>query len=270
MFLERSKIFASDNKYYVEGGKFNVYTGSTRLPNCTAYCKLRQAESCELSSPKSMFKGRSATGFPEAKNWYNDTTFDKGSKIKNGAIAVFDGASGHVAFVERVIDSTHAIISESNYDSDKTLRNWKYWRTREVELVVGKATLSGVGKLIGYIYLPINDKRTSRDTRVDQVEIKETLVNVRTAPSKSVIAQGLYCPMGIYNVLEWKTYNGYTWARLDTNCWVACGSWSTIYKAGSSKTELKARLKTLEAKQTELEAELKDVKAEIKAIKAQL
>jgi len=277
MFLVREKIFDyNNNKYYKPNSTFNVNAAnaSIAMPNCTMYCMLRGWEAMEATKRTTGIAIEGSTGFHNAKYWFTETGYPTGSEIRDGAIAVFDGNCGHVAFVERKIDSTHAVISESNYDANKNLRNWKFWRSREVELKVGKATLSGVGKLLGFIYLDVDDKRVCRDTSVDQVEITKTLVNVRQGAGldKAYVCQGLYCPVGIYNVLSWKTCDGYTWAKLDNNCWVACGnSWSKIYeKDATSKKELKAKLAELQTKKANLEAELKSVNAEIKKIEAKL
>lgn len=217
-----------DSPYFVRDGKYNHYSSDNQLPNCTTYCMLRTYEATEAKEPYPVAQNN--LGFPPAKQWYSKSPLAKGNELKVGAIACFDGTSGHVAYVERVIDKTHALISQSQYCSDKTVRDYRYFETREVELVVGKATLSGVGKLQGFIYTPIDDIRTKRNSDKEQIEIIQPYVNVRTAPEGYVFREGNYCPMGIYNVKSKKEYNGYMWYQLEQDHWVREGEWLNYYE----------------------------------------
>lgn len=244
MFLERlSADGIPELEYYEPKGKFNTSPAwsENQMPNCTMYCYCRGYEAMSSKSPIPYWV-RQSSGFGHAKTWYATTTLPKGSELRTGSVAVFDGNYGHVAFVERKIDATHALISESNYDDNKSLRNWKYWRKREVELVVGKATLAGVGKLIGFIYLPINDLRTAKNTNKDQVSIIEDFVNVRVKANGDK-KLGLYCPIGTYNILELKDSGNYKWAKLDTDCWVA------VYDIKNNKEVSWASLKLKDTQQ---------------------
>ena len=113
-------------------------------------------------------------------------------------------------------------MSESNYDDDKSRRDWKFWNLRECDFIVGKSTISGVGPLIGFIYLDINDKRVSRDTSRDQIRVNYDYINVRVAPGLSALKyDGCFCPDGIYNILDKQDADGYTWYKLDDDCWIA-------------------------------------------------
>ena len=249
MYLERLNIFADTNPYYQYGGQFYNCSYDYMLPNCTEYCLLRIFEATEASEPYQLFNGRSPLGYPVAKDWKKDTLLPKGDKLKDGCVAVFDGNYGHVCFVERKIDETHAIITESQYDSNKDLRNYKYWQKRTVELKVGKATLSGVGELLGFIYPSIKDIRTERKNK-PQIEITEEFVNVRTSANGSIKVDGCYCPMGIYDVLNQKEVDGWIWYKIDSKSWVREGDWLKYYPAEDSlKTEneqLKADMKRIE------------------------
>ena len=235
MYRERLSVQGVDskdnpNKYYKPNGEFNPYsaTSSLALPNCTMYCNCRGYEAMEATERFNWI--RSTSGWGNAKTWWTSTVMPKGSEIKTGSVAVFDGNYGHVAFVERKIDSTHALISESNYDDNKSLRNWKYWRARIVELKVGKATLSGVGKLLGFIYLPINDIRVNRDKTKDQVSVIAEMINVRKSPSLSGEPYtGTFCPLGIFNVLDKHDADGYTWYKLEEDNWIAGIKGSVTY-----------------------------------------
>ena len=230
MFLQRMSRAGMDSSPYYQSSTFNKAKGTiTDLPNCTCFCQCRTYEALSVSSPFAMFYGYSVGGYPNARNWYDRTTLPKGKELKTGSIAVFDGNYGHVAFVEQKIDSNHALISQSQYDDDKSLRNYKYYESRECELTVGKSTLSGIGPLIGFIYLPIQDIRTQRNTFVDQIEITEDMVNVRTEPNGDLLCHGCYLPEGVYNALESRSDGTYNWYRIDENAWVREGSWLKFY-----------------------------------------
>lgn len=276
MYLERLSVDGlNTSQYYVPNGKFNTASpySDVNLPNCTMYCYCRGYEAMEAT--KAFAWVRSSGGFGNAKEWFATTTLPKGYELRDHSIAVFDGNFGHVAFIERRIDSTHALITESNYDSNKSLRNWKYWQKRVVELIVGKATLSGIGNLIGFIYLPVNDKRVLRDTSLNQIQITEEFVNVRKSANGERY-QGLFCPQGIYNVLAFKDAGNYKWAKLDTDSWVAIWdninnckvSWATIYEIEEDKTikELKAQIKELSTENKALTNKLNDVKRQLNEI----
>ena len=253
MYLERLSSYGLDTSpYYIPNGKFNTAppNSDVQLPNCTCYCYSRAFESVDAKSPFPI--ARDSLGYGNANTWYRNSPLKKGDVLKNGSIACFDGKYGHVAFVERVIDDTHALISQSQYDSDKSLRNYKYWEKRVVELVVGKATISGVGALQGFLYLDINDIRTSRNSNVEQIQITEEMVNVRGLPNSEVVRKGCYAPIGIYNVKSKKEVDGYMWYQLDKSCWVRDGEWIIYYpidseleKLRKENEELKKRLKEI-------------------------
>ena len=227
--MPRLNVFVDDNKYY-KTKTFNKALGTINdIPNCTQYCVSRTYESGECETPFVMFKGRGAGGYPTAKDFFADSILPKGYDLKEGCIAVFDGNYGHVAFVEEVIDDTHAVISQSQYDSNKSLRNYKYWEKRTVKLVVGQTSMSGIGALIGYIYIPYKDIRVKRDSTQHQIEITESMVNVRKTPNGDVFCKGLYAPKGIFNVVNTEIVDGYKWFELEHEHWVREGEWLREY-----------------------------------------
>jgi len=240
MFLERlSKNGIESSPYYVPNGQFNTAppNSDVQMPNCTCYCYSRFFES--VSAPTPYPVARTTLGYGNAKTWYEKSPLPKGKELKTGCIAVFDGNFGHVAYVERKIDSTHAIISQSQYDSNKSLRNYKYFETRQVELVIGKSTLSGIGPLIGFIYAPIQDIRVDRDETKEQILIKEDMVNVRIEPNGEPYQTGCYAPMGYYDVLQIKNVEGYNWYCIEPNHWVREGSWLVHYELTDTEELMK-------------------------------
>jgi surface antigen len=241
---------------YYQSPVFNHAKGTINdLPNCTQFCVSRTYESTNADKPFTMFYGKSAGGYYMAKQWYDKTTLPKGTELKTGSIAVFDGNYGHVAFVEQKLDSNHALISQSQYDDNKSLRNYKYYESRECELTVGKATLSGIGKLIGFIYLPIEDIRTQRNTFVDQIEITEDMVNVRIQPNGDLYQQGCYIPRGIYNALESRSDDTYKWYKVEENHWVREGEWLKFYP-GVEQSDLEKENAELKEQNEQLRTEL--------------
>lgn len=252
MFLERLSTYGmDDSKYYVPNGEFNTLSADDpiSMPNCTDYAYLRGNEVMDLEHPENWVRVQG--GFGNAKTWFQTSPMPKGYELKTGSVAVFDGDFGHVCIVERKIDDTHALVSQSFYNADKSLRDQYYWNKRVIELKVGEATIGGVGALIGFIYLPIDDIRTVRNS-YEQIEIKEEMVNVRT-DDLEIYRKGCYAPMGIYDVLDKKIVDGYTWYKLDTDNWVREGSWIAHYPAESDEmeelrkenAELKERLKQI-------------------------
>ena len=247
MFLERLRVFSDDNKYYKPGGEYNELgpNDSRQIPNCTRFCLSRVYEACEKK-----VKGVARIGtysWGDAKLWWAETGLQKGYKLKQGSIAVFDGNYGHVCFVERVIDDTHAIISHSLYTEDKTVRNYHYYQCREVELVVGKATISGVGPLLGFIYLPINDKRVKENETKNQIEVIDTYLNVRKTPAGLITNSGCYCPMGRYDVLEIVNDGLYDWYKIDNECYVREGEWLNFYpKKDDEIAKLKDKIRRIQ------------------------
>lgn len=235
MYLERLSPSGMDNKYYLPQGDFNTSPSDSdiQMPNCTMYAYLRAFESVNASKPFPI--ARSTLGFGNAKTWFNQSPLKKGNEIRTGSIACFNGNYGHVAFVERKIDNNHALISESQYDADKSLRNYKYWNKRIVELEVGKATLTGVGELQGFLYLDIDDARVGNG----KVEITEDYVNVRSEPNGHLVLAGCYCPMGIYNYYQRKNVDGYNWYEIDLGCWVREGTWLKVLEEDDLLNDLR-------------------------------
>lgn len=227
MWLPRLSIFSEDNKYYKQGGQFNIYTGDVRMPNCTAYAYLRMEEEMELDDRYSYLVNPNG-GFGNAKTWYNTSPLPKGREIKEGGCLVFNGNAGHVCICEQKEDD-YIIVSQSQYDSNKSRRDYKYWESRKVYLTNGIPSMSGVGEYIGCLYPPIRDIRVKRDSTKHQIEITESMVNVRISPNGNIFCKGLYAPKGIFNVSNEEIVDGYKWFELEKNHWVREGEWLQEY-----------------------------------------
>ena len=234
MYLERlTNAGTLTNFCYVPGGKINTSPkgSSIQMPNCTMNAHCGGHEECDAKELIDI--ARPGGGFGNAKTWWTQSPLPKGSEPRIGSIAVFDGNCGHVIVLVRKISKTRYLVHDSSYDDNKNRRDWKFWRIYQVDLVVGQQPISGVGKLLGFIYLPINDIRVERNTTKEQVEITEEMVNVRKEPEGAVYCEGCYCPMGVFNVLAKKTLNGHTWFKLQEDHWVRDGDWLTHYDKGS-------------------------------------
>lgn len=259
MFLERLNIFSDSNPYYRSKTFNKGLNTDLDMPNCTQYVVCRTYEACEVDKPFVMFNGRQPGSYPNAKNFFSETILPKGYDIREGSIAVFDGNFGHVAFVEKVIDQNHAVITQSQYSSNKARRDYMYWEKREAELSVGKATISGVGKLIGFVYLPIREIRvTERNASVDQISVKEQYLNVRVAPEGELYDRGCYLPMGLYNVIQTKEVNGWTWFEIATDRWVRDGEWLEYFKKQDINEDLLRENKILKDKIARIEEIIKE------------
>lgn len=246
MYLDRLSVSGIETSpYYVPGGDFNTFSplSDIQMPNCTMYAYLRSFEAVDASEPFPI--ARDSLGFGNAKTWFANSPLPKGYEIRSGSIACFEGNYGHVAFVEEKIDDTHGLISESQYDDDKSLRNYKYWQKRVVELIPGKATLSGIGPLQGFLYLDIKDKRTKRSNK-EQIEIIEELVNVRKEAAGDLTKRGCYCPVGVYDVLNSTEKDGYMWYKIDSKSWVREGEWLIHFpKEADELTEIKKAMQEI-------------------------
>lgn len=223
MYLVRESKISLSNPHYKPNGEYNTFspTDDRQIPNCTVYALLRAYEA--IGKKVKGIASKNSYGFGNAKNWWDNSGMEKLSQPVDGCIAVFDGNCGHVAFVERVIDSTHAVITESSYHQNKDLRNKYFWNKQEAELIVGKATLSGVGKLLGFLKIPVDDIRVNPDPNKKQITATQTYHSVRINPSKTSnhVQDGCYLLPGTYDVLETTEAEGYTWCRIADNCWVA-------------------------------------------------
>jgi len=201
---------------------------------------------------------KNRTGFGNACEWYRDTKYEKGSIAKVGAIACFGGTYGHVAIVERVNADGTVLVSQSNYEKVKQqYGSDNYFQTRTYKLEVGKVA-SGVGLVFqGYIYPPNIKGVVERDTNKDQIEIFAEKLRIRKTPNGNWV-EGIFAPIGLFDVLEFKNEANYTWARLDENMWIALND-----SAGWTKTYLKDTEDDKDKIIKELSLKISELKEEI-------
>lgn len=224
MFVERLSADGIQTSPYYQDNKYCAFNGTPNgMPNCTAYAFARSAE---LSAPNIIrdFVVFNRKGADNACRWFQETLWSKGKEPRLGAIACWDGELGHVAIVEQ-INGDSVTVSQSNYGGT-------YWELKTYKPTIGEVT-KGVGLVFqGYIYNPfIEDSRTDRNES-EQVEVIADRLRVRKSPNGEIY-EGLYCPQGIYNVLDKAVNGGYTWAKLNENYWIALndGKWTRYYNA---------------------------------------
>ena len=267
-----SKDGMKDNKYWYDNSYNAGSNGDAALPNCVTYCSGRLSEA-NGENLRNIMSGR--TGFGNAKEWYNSTTLEKGSTPKVGAVACFTGTLGHVAFVEKVNDDGTVTVSQSNYQSSKDYNSSNYFQVKTYKLEVGKVA-SGVGLTFqGYIYSPNIKTSVNRDASKDQVEVLAERLKVRKAANGDW-DEGIFAPLGIYDILETKTEGEYTWAKLADECWIAINDvdgWTKTYFAdgSSNKTdpELENEISELKAEISELNNKISELNKEINELKTQ-
>lgn len=231
-----SKDGMKDNKYWYDKTYNAGASGDSALPNCVTYASGRLSEE-NGENLRNIMNGR--TGFGNAKEWYNSTTLNKGSEPKLGAIACFNGTLGHVAIVEQINDDGTVTVSQSNYQATKDYNSSNYFQVKTYKLEVGKVA-SGVGLVFqGYIYPPNVKYSVARDKSKDQVEILAERLKVRKTANGDWV-EGIFAPLGIFDILEVKTEGNYTWAKLDIDCWIALNDndgWTKTYLKEENTTE---------------------------------
>lgn len=121
-----------------------------------------------------------------------------------------------------------------------------YWEKRTVKLAVGQTSMSGIGALIGFIYIPYKDIRVKRDQTKHQIEVTESMLNVRTSANGDIFCKGLYCPRGIFNVSNEQTVEGYKWFELEHKHWVREGEWLKEYDIADEEHYKQLYLKEVE------------------------
>lgn len=232
MYLKRlSSNGIKGNKYWYSKEWNHGYTGDIALPNCTTYAVGEVYEESEVTSPFKMFTDRNATYFPNAKEFYNKWTGQKGIVPKEASIVCWGGTSdkyGHVAIVTKVeqlaTNKWRIQVAQSHYKGT-------YFEVKTYTVEPNKKT-SGIGYVYnGCCYVNVRDLRTTRNQDKSQVEVLVDMLSVRHTPNGSKYL-GRYCPQGLYNILDTQVAGDYTWAKLDEDMWVALNdkdNWTKTY-----------------------------------------
>ena len=273
-----SKDGMKDNKYWYDkawnAGFNDGASGDSALPNCVTYASGRFSEENGENLRNIM---KDYTGFSNANKWYSDTRMDKGSTPKLGAIACFGGTLGHVAIVEAINDDRTITVSQSNYQTKKDYNSSNYFQVKTYEkFEVGKVA-SGVGLVFqGYIYPPNVKYSVARDKTKDQVEVLAERLKVRKAANGDWV-EGIFAPLGIFDILEAKTEGNYTWAKLDDDCWIALNDndgWTKTYlretsNSPSDEDDYKAKYEELKVEYDALNTKCNTLSAEVNTLSAQ-
>ena len=150
---------------------------------------------------------------------YNDG-FQRGQTPKLNAIMVWQGKgdlAGHVMVVTEIKDNGDVIATGSNYSGSKFYTK-RYYKANGYDF-------SSSYKFSGFIYCPYEfvyncGTPVVRNSKVDQVEVIATTLNVRPSASTKGYSEG-YCNTGIYTVLDSYNDGTYMWYRIGTDMWIA-------------------------------------------------
>ena len=164
-----------------------------------------------------------------------------------GDVAVFDGEYGHVQFFE-----TEVMVSEYSNGDPNSFRVKKFERK---------------GNLLGFLHYPYSPVETvERNPNVNQIETTDEQLRIRTAPSLAAEIVG-HVQLGLYNVLDQKEADGYTWYEIAKDRWCAN---ITVNYLSSDETDfvkqLEEFLNTTRAKIKALESENQGMKSDMKNI----
>lgn len=217
MYLIRETKISLDSEFYTPGGAYNTLSGSNilQLPNCTLYALLR---SWEALGEKVKGIARDTYGFPDAKEWLNTTKMPVMDKPKPGCVVVFGGTGNHVAFIEDVLDNGQCLITQSSYDSNKNNRGVNFWN-KTTKTLKKNSIVSGYGTVLGFIDIEVNDIRLTSGN----LHVKDRMHRVRRGPGLNYpdVLEGCYAGVGYYNATDLKEADGYTWAKISDNAYIA-------------------------------------------------
>lgn len=237
-FTKRLTRPTASNKEYItakyKGGWSQCIQGSPTdktcdvLANCVGYACGR------FNEIYNEIKGTTGMKYPalncnaenfieRAKSYYPELQFSEipapGAIIvwRKGKAGVSSDGAGHVAVVEEVIDDNTIITSESAYAGSAF-----YVSTRKNDN--GRWGLNSSYAFRYFILNPAVGNSpiipVDRDKWSNQIEIKISTVRMRKEPSLYGGIYGFITP-GIYNVLDTKISDGYTWYQLGKGFWCA-------------------------------------------------
>lgn len=220
---------------------------------CVWYVFYRVLE-CGFSPIEWWDRATQTGSYTNAKEWlkeYRDPWIpitDLNYKPVAGDVAVFNGEYGHVQFFE-----TEVMVSEySNGDPDS-------FRVKKFERK---------DNLLGFLHYPYSPVETvERNPNVNQIEITDEQLRIRTAPSLAAEIVG-HVQLGYYNVLDQKDADGYTWFEISKDRW--CANITTTYLPSEQNDfvkQLEEFLNTTRAKIKALENENQEMKSDMLNIK---
>lgn len=238
MFLARLSEAGIKESPFYNDNSLSAFNGTANaMPNCTAYAFARTAE---LSYPTNVRDNVlfARKGADNAKAWYSTTLWKKGSVPKPGSIACWDGELGHVAVVEEVLDDGSVLVSQSNFGGS-------FFETKEYSCKVGEVT-EGVGLVFqGYIYNPyVKDLRTD-SIHDGQVDVIADRLRARKSPNGELY-EGLYCPVGTYEVIGIEHEGEYSWAKIDDGVWIAMNDGWTVLREASETGDFETYVNELD------------------------
>lgn len=102
-----------------------------------------------------------------AKLWWEDTKYPKGSVAKPLSIAVWSSPTyGHVAFVEQVKANGNIVINEANWDTFKKTNYGGGYDGAPKELTPAQIRARGDAVLLGYIYIADSSEMPGQDPNI--------------------------------------------------------------------------------------------------------
>ena len=138
---------------------------------------------------------------------------------RRGSTSSSSDGAGHVEFVEKVYDNNTIMTSASNYGGTAF-----YTNTRKRSSGTGGWGLNSPYAFRAFIYDPAMQIKVpvpvERDEWVDQVEVMEKSLRVRTKASLSADILGT-CSVGFFNVSDKATADGYNWCKIGDDAWIA-------------------------------------------------
>lgn len=179
--------------------------GIASVYQCTWYTYYRAFQALG-SYPCWWDRATKAGSYTNAKDWlenYRDPWVVKGPEYTPvaGDIAVFDGAYGHVQFME-----TDTMYSEYSSGDPNSFRNGKFNKS---------------SNLLGFLHYPVDGVNpVDRNESVDQIECTDPLLRIRNNPSLDADIIG-HVQVGFYNVLDKVEGDGYTWYEIAEGKWCA-------------------------------------------------
>ena len=224
---------------------------------CTWYAFYRSLEK-NMTAPCYWDRNTKQGTYTNAKDWlanYREPWVVKGLDYKPCAndIVVFNGNYGHVAFIEEV-NGDFALLSQYMNGNPNSFSNYKW-----------QIGTNYTGSLFGYLHYD-SIEPVSRNTQVDQVEVTDSTLRIRTAPSLTGDIVG-FAQKGFYNVSSVTGKDGYTWYEIEDGRYIANVN-TNYYPANNNDivNQIQRFAKDMQGKIDELSNEDKELRRILKEI----